>query len=65
LTGVATPFDWPISGRWQAAPLDVLDAVVPFQWLAAHLALRRGMVPEAMHYPGLSKALAIKVPDRA
>jgi fructoselysine-6-P-deglycase FrlB-like protein len=64
-TGVATPFDWPIAGVWQAAPLDVLDAVVPFQWLAVRLALRRGMVPEAMRYPGLSKALAIKVPDRA
>ena len=43
------------------APWDALAAVVPLQWLARALALRRGMAPEAMRYPGLSQRLAIKV----
>jgi glucosamine--fructose-6-phosphate aminotransferase (isomerizing) len=41
-------------------PLDCLAAIVPFQWLAVALAVARGLEPEAMRYPGLSAALAIK-----
>jgi fructoselysine-6-P-deglycase FrlB-like protein len=41
--------------------LDILYAVVPVQWLAVHLALRRGLRPETMRYPGLSADLAIKL----
>jgi fructoselysine-6-P-deglycase FrlB-like protein len=43
--------------------LDLLAAVVPFQLLAHDLALARGMVPQAMPYPGLSAKLGIKISD--
>jgi glucosamine--fructose-6-phosphate aminotransferase (isomerizing) len=59
MTGAATPDDWFQIGGFPA-PLDGLAAIVPFQWLAVRLALARGMEPEAMRYPGLSAALAIK-----
>jgi glucosamine--fructose-6-phosphate aminotransferase (isomerizing) len=45
--------------------LDLLSAVVPLQWLARALAVARGMVPEAMRYPGLSARLGIKTPAGA
>ncbi len=61
LTKTSTSFDW-MQIRAPAAPLDALAAIAPFQWLATHLALRRSMEPEAMRYPGLSKALSIKLP---
>ena len=41
--------------------LDLLSAVVPFQWLAQRMALRRGRVPEVMPYPGLSKRLGLRL----
>ena len=60
MTGSPSPWDWlQITGVGRA-PMDTLAAIVPFQWLAVHLALGRGMVPELMRYPGLSAALAIK-----
>ena len=42
-------------------PWDALGALLPFQWLAAALAERRGLAPEAMRYPGLSADFAIKL----
>ena len=42
-------------------PWDALGALLPYQWLAAALAERRGLKPEAMRYPGLSADLAIKL----
>jgi glucoselysine-6-phosphate deglycase len=61
LSGQPSRHDWmTIEARSQGV-LDTLYAVVPFQWLAVHLAMRRGMRPEAMRYPGLSADLAIKV----
>jgi len=60
LTGSPTPYDWGGVAGNQPAPLDAVAATIPFQWLAVALALKKGMVPENMQYPGLSKALAIK-----
>jgi fructoselysine-6-P-deglycase FrlB-like protein len=40
--------------------LDLLPAIVPFQWLARELAIACGRTPEAMRYPGLSERLGIK-----
>jgi glucosamine--fructose-6-phosphate aminotransferase (isomerizing) len=60
LTGVASADDvWlapPVAEPW--APV---AAVLPFQWLALRLAEARGLVPEAMRYPGLSADLHIKL----
>lgn len=60
LTGDRTPFDWMHVDGTAVAPLDTILASIPFQRLAVDIALRRKMIPEAMTYPGLSKALAIK-----
>jgi fructoselysine-6-P-deglycase FrlB-like protein len=60
LTEAATPFDWMQIDAGSLAPLDTILASIPFQRLAVDLAVRRKMIPEAMTYPGLSKALAIK-----
>lgn len=60
MTSTPTPHDW-LRIDAPAAPLDTLAAVVPFQWLAVHLAQAHGLAPEAMRYPGLSGALAIKL----
>ena len=40
--------------------LDLLNAIIPFQLLAWHLARGKGIVPEKMKYPGLSQELRIK-----
>jgi fructoselysine-6-P-deglycase FrlB-like protein len=40
--------------------LDLLPAIVPFQWLARELAIACGRTPEVMRYPGLSERLGIK-----
>jgi len=60
--GPSSPFDfhmpWPATN---ALPeLDLLSAIVPFQFLAWHLAGEKGIVPEKMKYPGLSQKLKIK-----
>jgi fructoselysine-6-P-deglycase FrlB-like protein len=60
LTNAATPFDWLQIDAQALAPLDTVLASIPFQRLAVELALSRHMIPDAMTYPGLSKALAIK-----
>jgi len=58
----SSPFDchmpWPASDL--LPELDLLGAIVPFQFLAWHLARERGIVPEKMKYPGLSQKLKIK-----
>lgn len=64
LTEVATPFDWFQIDAGAVLPLDTILASIPFQRLAVDLALRREMMPDAMTYPGLSKALAIKTLTR-
>jgi fructoselysine-6-P-deglycase FrlB-like protein len=61
LSGRSTPDDWIKLEPDEHRILDVLSAIVPFQWLAVHLAIRRGRQPETMRYPGLSADLAIKV----
>jgi fructoselysine-6-P-deglycase FrlB-like protein len=61
MTGRSTRYDWMTLALRDQGVLDILYAVVPFQWLAVHLALRRGMRPETMRYPGLSADLAIKL----
>ncbi|MBW6424353.1 SIS domain-containing protein [Rhizobium sp. XQZ8] len=60
LTEAATPFDWFQIDAGAIRPLDTILASIPFQRLAVDLALSREMIPDAMTYPGLSKALAIK-----
>lgn len=58
----SSPFDchmpWPANDS--LPELDLLSAVVPFQFLAWHLAKEKGIVPEKMRYPGLSQKLGIK-----
>jgi glucosamine 6-phosphate synthetase-like amidotransferase/phosphosugar isomerase protein len=58
----SSPFDchmpWPASDL--LPELDLLGAIVPFQFLAWHLAREKGIVPEKMRYPGLSQKLGIK-----
>ncbi len=58
----SSPFDFPMP--WAATDvlpeLDLLNAIVPFQLLAWHLAREKGIVPEKMRYPGLSQKLQIK-----
>ncbi len=61
LTTQPSDFDWVRMIPPLAAPLDTISAILPFQWLAALLALRRGLDPDAMRFPGLSQALAIKL----
>ena len=60
LTEAPTPFDFLRIDAVAVQPLDTILASIPFQRLAVDLALRRQMIPDAMTYPGLSKALAIK-----
>ncbi len=59
----SSPFDchmpWPANDL--LPELDLLGAIVPFQFLAWHLARERGIVPERMKYPGLSQKLGIKI----
>ena len=60
--GPSSPFDcrmpWPENDP--LPELDLLGAIVPFQFLAWHLAREKGIVPEIMRYPGLSQKLQIK-----
>lgn len=49
---------WPDSAG--TPELDLISAIVPFQWLACALATRRGRSPEQMRYPDLSRRLRIK-----
>ena len=60
MTAEATPYDW-VHLPGIDPPLATIYAVIPMQWLAMQLALRRGMSPDRMRFPGLSKALSIKV----
>ena len=57
-----SPFDlrlpWPPTGTMPE--LDLLSAIVPFQFLGWHLAREKGVAPEKMRYPGLSQKLKIK-----
>lgn len=57
-----SPFD--LSLPWASVEsipeLDVLSAIVPFQFLGWHLAQEKGILPETMKYPGLSQKLKIK-----
>jgi fructoselysine-6-P-deglycase FrlB-like protein len=64
LTGEATEHDWLLLDAAKLQPLDSILASLPFQRLAVDLAVRRGMDPSAMTYPGLSAALAIKTFSR-
>ncbi len=61
-SGPSSPYDLRLP--WPAADplpeLDLLSAIVPFQLLGWHLAKERGIVPESMKYPDLSKKLRIK-----
>jgi fructoselysine-6-P-deglycase FrlB-like protein len=58
----SSPFDchmpWPANDLFPE--LDLLGAIVPFQFLAWHLAREKGIVPEKMRHPGLSQKLGIK-----
>ncbi len=60
--GPSSPFDchmpWPTTDP--LPELDLLSAIVPFQFLAWHLGREKGIVPEKMRYPGLSQKLGIK-----
>jgi len=62
----SSPFDCPMP--WAATDalpeMDLLNAIVPFQLLAWHLAEEKGIVPEKMRYPGLSEKLQIKTKGR-
>ena len=49
---------WPPTGS--RPELDLLSAIVPFQYLGWHLAREKGIIPERMRYPGLSQKLMIK-----
>lgn len=57
-----TYFDFPIS--WPNSnslpELDLISAIIPFQFLAYYLAKQRNIIPETMRYPGLSRKLQIK-----
>lgn len=55
-----TQYDWMTLSGWPV-PLDAIGTSIPFQELAVKLALRKGMDPDVMAYPGLSGDLAIKV----
>ncbi|WP_028033922.1 SIS domain-containing protein [Chelativorans sp. J32] len=56
-----SPFDWPEGIITCPADLQPVYAIAPAQWLAFELATRRGMSPDTMRYPDLSRALAIKL----
>jgi fructoselysine-6-P-deglycase FrlB-like protein len=57
-----SPFDLPLSCPPVGflPQLDLLSAIVPFQFWGWHLAREKGIVPEEMKYPGLSQKLKIK-----
>jgi glucosamine--fructose-6-phosphate aminotransferase (isomerizing) len=61
--GPSSPYDlklpWPATDP--LPELDLLSAIVPFQLLGWHLAKERGIIPESMKYPDLSKNLKIKM----
>ncbi|MFI5015114.1 MAG: SIS domain-containing protein [Hyphomicrobiales bacterium] len=61
LTAKATEFDWMQLHDPLPPPLDTISAILPFQWLAVQLAIRRALDPDMMRYPHLSAALAIKI----
>jgi len=65
--GLASPFDlrlpWPPTTSFLG--LDLLSAIIPFQYLGWHLARGKGMVPEKMRYPNLSQKLGIKTQVQA
>lgn len=52
------PLPWPATD--QCPELDLISAIVPFQLLACELAKRRGLPPERMRYPELSRRLRVK-----
>lgn len=58
----SSPFDFPIS--WPNSDflpeLDLISAIIPFQFLAYYLAKQNNIIPEKMRYPGLSQKLQIK-----
>jgi len=58
----SSPFDchMPWATTDALPELDLLNAIVPFQLLAWHLAREKGIVPEKMRYAGLSQKLHIK-----
>ncbi len=65
-SGSESPFDlklpWPPIGS--LLELDLLSAIILFQYLGWHLARGKGIVPENMRYPGLSQKLGIKTRGR-
>jgi hypothetical protein len=52
------PLPWPVTDR--QPELDLIGAIVPFQLLACELARHKGLIPERMRYPDLSRRLRIK-----
>lgn len=58
------PYDfalpWPATERYP--DLDLVSAIVPFQLLACELARRKGIPPERMRYPELSRRLRLATP---
>jgi len=52
------PLPWPVTDR--QPELDLIGAIVPFQLLACELARNKGLIPERMRYPDLSRRLRIK-----
>jgi fructoselysine-6-P-deglycase FrlB-like protein len=57
------PLAWPRTEQWPE--LDLISAILPLQWLACDLARRRGLAPERMRYPDLSRRLGIKTAGAA
>ena len=53
------PLPWPVTDR--QPELDLIGAIVPFQLLACELARHKGLVPERMRYPDLSRRLHLKI----
>jgi fructoselysine-6-P-deglycase FrlB-like protein len=53
------PLPWP--GTDRQPELDLIGAIVPFQLLACELARKKGLVPERMRYPDLSRRLHLKI----
>jgi glucosamine--fructose-6-phosphate aminotransferase (isomerizing) len=52
------PLPWPVMDR--QPELDLIGAIVPFQLLACELARQKGLIPERMRYPDLSRRLRTK-----
>lgn len=57
--GVARLIRYPLAG----AAVDLLAAIVPFQFFADRAARLRGVDPDAMRYPDMSRRLGIKLPS--